>query len=84
MAGLRGAGGTSGPGPSGPRPKLAASGDNLAWLPIALQRSPRRRPPRPRRALPRLRGRPWTDLGFPALMLEEEEEEEFIRIQWIL
>ena len=54
MAGPRGAGGTSGPGPSGPRPKLAASGDNLAWLPSALQRTPRRWPPRPQRPLPPL------------------------------
>ena len=69
MAGPRGAGGTSGPGPSGPRPKLAASGDNLAWLPIALQRTPRRWPPRPQRPLPHRWGRPWIDLGFPVLML---------------
>ena len=56
MAGPRGAGGTSGPGPSGPRPELAAPGDNLAWLPSALQRTPRLCPPRPQRPLPPLGG----------------------------
>ena len=66
---MRGASVTSGPGPLGPRPELAASGDNLAWLPSTLQHTPRLCLPRPQRPLPPLGGKAMDRSWFSILML---------------